>query len=242
VATVLKPDAVADLETNVQNRQPDPLLAQWQYGLGRVAVWTPGLEGAWPASWRQTQPEFWSDVLDWTLRGPTVAAYAASVVPGPAGDIIQIDTLNNSGVARELQQLDLEVRAPGGKTSHLLATQTGPGLYQVPLQVTAPGIYVVTARPVFGSDQLAVTSAVAVPYSAEYLPAPADESLLGTLAASTGGASLPATGSTATVQPRSGQSTDMAWPLLLGALILFFAAVGTGRWLAGAEPAPEWGP
>ncbi len=237
VATVLKPDASADLVTSIRNRRPDPLLAHWQYGLGRVAVWTPGLEGSWPAPWRPAQDEFWSDVLQWSLRGPSTPAYAASIVPSPAGYSIQIDTLTNTGAAQDLQQIDVDVRAPDGRTSNLLAIQTEPGLYRVPLALTAPGAYVVTARPVFGGAAAQTTTVLAVPYATEYRPAAANVALLETIAGSTGGAVLSAAGAPPSARPPAGQTENLAWPLALAALLLFFAAVGAERLATDMEPA-----
>ena len=43
VVTEFKPGAEAALLGQDKDHPPDPVLAQWQYGSGRVVAWTPGL-------------------------------------------------------------------------------------------------------------------------------------------------------------------------------------------------------
>ena len=71
----------------------DPLLAQWQHGLGRSIVWTSDSEGRWTStlnSWKSA-PAFSSALVDWTLppeetpfemRGEVKAGMATLVVEG----------------------------------------------------------------------------------------------------------------------------------------------------------------
>ena len=49
------PQPTADVILNADPR--DPLLARWQYGLGRAAVWTSDLKGQWGRDW-VAWPEF----------------------------------------------------------------------------------------------------------------------------------------------------------------------------------------
>lgn len=227
-ATVLKPEAVNDLATNVQNRKPDPLLARWQYGLGRVLVWTPGLENAWSASWRRAEPSFWTDALHWTLRGPAIPEDAPSLGIDSPPSAITIDTLRNSGVAAGLQRLTIDVHAPDGNVAHITATQTGPGLYSAAYPFTTSGVYAVAVRPLGGSG--GNTSALlAVPYNREYLPTVPNVQLLSTLSAATGGKTLHNPGGFTVPHSGGHQSSSLWWPLALLALALFVGAVGAGR-------------
>ena len=47
----------------------DPLLAQWQYGLGRVMAWTSDSQGRWSLALNRWErgAQFWAALLDWTL-------------------------------------------------------------------------------------------------------------------------------------------------------------------------------
>ena len=47
----------------------DPLLAQWQYGLGRAVAWTSDLKGQWASEWVQWDnfDAFAAQLVGWTL-------------------------------------------------------------------------------------------------------------------------------------------------------------------------------
>ncbi len=226
-ATVLKPDAVNDLETNVQGRQADPLLARGHYGLGRVLVWTPGLENTWSALWRKTEPAFWADTLRWTLRGPSVPTYAPALAGGSTPNAIAIDTLKNSGAAVNLQRLTIDVRTPTGGHARLAATQTAPGLYEAGYSFAVPGIYTATVGLLTGGTL--ASGLLAVPYSSEYLPSAPNGALLADLSARTGGASVRAPSQIVTARANAAGPVELWWPLALIALIVFLAAVVVDR-------------
>ena len=50
----------------------DPLLASWQYGLGRVAAWSADAGPTWSSEWLAWPRfgQFWSQVVRWTLAPP----------------------------------------------------------------------------------------------------------------------------------------------------------------------------
>lgn len=50
------------------NREDDPLLASWRYGLGRVVAFASQADGPWTASWleRPEYPALWGQALRWT--------------------------------------------------------------------------------------------------------------------------------------------------------------------------------
>src|SRR5204863_9891155 len=45
--STLKPTA----EQIIKSPAGDPILAQWQYGLGRSVAWTPDVKGRWATDW-----------------------------------------------------------------------------------------------------------------------------------------------------------------------------------------------
>src|SRR5581483_7697404 len=51
----------------------DPLLTEWQYGLGRVIAWTSDVSNRWSADWLnqgQSFESFWAQVVKRTVRPP----------------------------------------------------------------------------------------------------------------------------------------------------------------------------
>ncbi|HWE62181.1 MAG TPA: hypothetical protein VHB98_10770, partial [Chloroflexota bacterium] len=225
-ATVLKTQAVADLVTHVQARSADPVLAHWQYGLGRVAVWTPGSSAAWAASWLTNQSEVWNDTVRWLARGPSAATLTPRLQMAGDSPLLVVDTEQNSGVFVNLANLTGQALAPNGSTSHLTLTETGPGLYEAALPGAAPGVYGIRVQQ-SGTSSGQVRALVAVPYAREYVPSTADQALLSQLAAQTGGvvlrasAQLPASHTTRSVT----SDQDLWWALVALALLLFLVDV-----------------
>src|SRR5581483_5285278 len=67
VATTPKPTA----QPVLASAQGDPILSEWQYGLGRVVAWTSDTKGQWASQWI-TWPDFakfWTQVIKRTLPG-----------------------------------------------------------------------------------------------------------------------------------------------------------------------------
>src|SRR5207237_7997581 len=68
VATTPKPDASVALVSG----QLDPLLSEWQYGLGRVTAWTSDTTNRWSSRWLEWPDfaRFWSQVVGRSARPP----------------------------------------------------------------------------------------------------------------------------------------------------------------------------
>lgn len=74
-----KPEAEVALRVNRLERT-DPLLAVWQYGLGRVAAFTasPSIDAEQWLGWSEVG-KFWSQLVRWTARGETESDVAVDV-------------------------------------------------------------------------------------------------------------------------------------------------------------------
>ena len=116
VVTELKPGAEVALLGQDKDHPPDPVLAQWQYGGGRVAVWTPGLTPEWAGEWLDHQ-RFFQDAGRWVERGVAQPPLTPNLVPGDQRD-------HRSRAARRKGPLDraLEPR----RLAQLARRQIGP--------------------------------------------------------------------------------------------------------------------
>src|SRR5712691_7512577 len=65
VATTPKPAGQLVLISH----KDDPVLAVWQYGLGRVVAWTSDASGLWTTNWLSwaKAARFWANLVTWTL-------------------------------------------------------------------------------------------------------------------------------------------------------------------------------
>jgi Mg-chelatase subunit ChlD len=228
-ATALKPLATADVTTSaitaagIAGTRRLPLLAQWQYGLGRVAAWTPGMTAAWAGDW-PARTAMWNDTIRWLLPGVPVPALAPRLLdPFPArAPEVAVDPLAAAGVPVRASVLTGVVVPPRGPLTRIRLTASGPGFFTGMLPDAGPGVYRVT---VSAGASSAVTE-LAVGYPREYLPSPAGPALLAQVAALTGGTVLTSpAGAAAWESAHNGTHEAALWWLLV---LLALAAFGHG--------------
>jgi hypothetical protein len=235
VATTIKPDA----ELVLQSPQKDPVLAAWQYGLGRAVAWTPGAEAPWAADW-SNWPEygrFWAGLIRYTLPEPDSGPLQVRVTQ--RGDVatLSADLVGSGGEPLDLADVQVSMTMPDGSERSLALRQIGPGRYAQDVVLPAEGAYAIAARATKGSIVRTGTVGYVHGYPAEYLPAAVvgngllhGEALMRALsdASRAGGATIsPLAGN------RDGSSGFALWPWLLGlATILWPLEVAVRRgWL-----------
>jgi Ca-activated chloride channel family protein len=228
VVTTLKPGALAALLGQDKDHPPDPVLAQWQYGSGRVAAWTPGLEPGWAGEWL-AQPRLFEDAARWVERGVAPPPLTPDLVPGDQREL-EVAPLTSAGRPIALEALDGTLTSAKGKTTTLRFEESASGRWTAPLPELAAGAYeyALTSR---GAGSL--TGTLAIPYPAEYRLGRIDTTPLGPLAAAAGGTTLAASDPGAI----EGSSHRLWW--LFAALALAAFLVGVVLRLVGGRPAGE---
>jgi uncharacterized membrane protein len=236
VGTLAKSTATIALVT----KRNEPLLAHWQYGLGRVAAWTSDAKGRWATNWLGWQefPRFWSQVVRW------------SVAENEAGGL-QVQTKmvgNRIYVTADALSLDsqylngLEVKAKvvasnlSGNQEEVTLVQTAPGHYEGYFTPKGAGSYIVNVQ---GAGQAQVSGATGnanqdvnlkqtvgavAAYSPEYKQLGNNLDLLKEIATLTGGRTLnlnqPELAFTNDLSRTTRQQELWMWLLLL-AILLF---------------------
>ena len=203
----------------------DPLLATWQYGLGRSAAWTSDLKAQWAAEWLTWEefPRFAAQLVTWLLPAPRVEGLETQASLQNGELVVAMTATGKDGLPLNFLEGQVNLIDPELNSLTLPLEQTGPGEYQVRQPVEQPGVYLLRVGVNQGDQSLGqVTRGVVVPYSPEYLTSGADRGLLEELARRTGGGEL--------LEPLSAfvhnlPAADLAreiWrPLLLLAAILF---------------------
>jgi hypothetical protein len=215
VLTRLRDGASAPLTTRV-NAATAPVLAQWQVGLGRVAVWTPGA-GAFAGAWPSQRPQLFTSAARWAERGVPTPPLTPALDAGDRGRVV-VDPQATAGVADPLADLRGTLRRPDGTTTALDFTAVAPSRFAASLGSAATaGVY--GAGVSDGTDQ--AQALLAVPYPAELAPRPADASVLGALAHAAGGDLLDPDDPAAALRPDDGFAL---WRVLVGAALLAFLA------------------
>jgi Mg-chelatase subunit ChlD/uncharacterized membrane protein len=190
VATTAKAQSTVLLAS----RELDPVLSEWQYGLGRVMAWTSDAKNTWAANWLEW-PEFgrfWAQLVQRTDRPPEDPNRQISV--NVQGNQAQITLDAQSGTdPSDRQYLNflptqaIVVDPTGGQTT-LPLPQVAPGRYQATIPVQSDGVYTLTATQTDANGDAAVqASGFVVPYSPEYALTNTDQTLMESLARRTGG-------------------------------------------------------
>jgi hypothetical protein len=119
---------------------------------------------------------------------------------------------------------------PDGKSFPIRLPQVGPGRYEIHVQAATPGAYRLSlAQPRALGARAQREGGFAVPYSAEYSPAPGGAALLSDIASVTSGTVLAAPGEATDAGGKAGTVTRYhewwGW-FAVGALVLFLLDLG----------------
>jgi Mg-chelatase subunit ChlD len=181
-----KPDAQVVLTSD----RDDPVLAKWQYGLGRVVAWTADNGTDFAAAWSgwERYDEFWASMVRWALPDPENRPIQVSVARDGPEAVVTVERVGEAGGAEGPARTTATITSPsGGVVADRPLAQTGPGEYQLRVGAPEPGAYKVELRQQRGGDTLTELAGFAVPPSPELQPAPEAPALLRALAARTGG-------------------------------------------------------
>lgn len=171
----------------------DPVLAQWQVGLGKTVAFTSGMWSRWGTAWAQWGKfsKFWSQVVRWASRQAESAALDVSTsVHGGRGKI-RVEALDKNADVIDFMQVEGLLLPPGQEAVPIRLTQTGPGRYEGEFDARRRGNYVLNLRYRMGRGDTAqagtLRTGVSVAYSPEYRSLEPDLALLEALRIRTGG-------------------------------------------------------
>lgn len=218
VATRPKDQATTVLKSD----RGDPLLAQWQYGLGRVVAWTSDTEGMWSSSW-VGQPQFdrvWDQSVRWSMAPPVNRSLQVSTLVDGDTATISVNSVDQNGLFINLADTKAQITGPDGYKSMAHLQQTAAGRYEVTVPATAPGLYRVDLSQTRQGQTIPVleTSGFAVSSSPEFRRLGSNDALLKELAAMTGGRAIR---DPAEAFSRDGMPSSTDWQPLWGYLLSF---------------------
>lgn len=240
VATTPKPSAQMVLVSH----RDDPVLAVWQYGLGRVAAWTSDALGLWTANWLSwsESARWWANLVTWTLPAPDSALNINGKIVGGVGQLtVDLPPAASAGASRQSGQQQVQVRIVTPELSQETVTlqPTAPGRWQgnfPALQVGAYLLQVTWRASANGGNgavsQLTAATGLVVPYSPEFRNLGTDMHFL-ELLAQTGNGSLLATNNYAAAFAQNllpvSAATSIAFLLLALAALLLPIDIATRR-------------
>jgi hypothetical protein len=224
-----------------------PVLAQWQYGLGRAVAWTSDVQSHWARDWVSWPefPRFAAQLIGWVLPSVGGSGLRAELATQGRQTEIAVTALDAAGQPRAGLDMRALLVYPDGAQREIPLAAEAPGVYRGSLASPPPGSYTIQIVGAQAGQVVAQDSAaLVVPYSAEYRIGQGNPALLDQLARSTGGAALAQPADAfARVDQHVGAAQEIALPLLLLALILLPIDIAARRLLlirrlrADARPA-----
>jgi hypothetical protein len=139
VCTTPKPRA----EIPIVSDKGDPILAHWQYGLGRAVAFTSDAKARWARdwlSWGQFR-QFWTQIAQWALRRVENADFTTDVTVDKGEALISVEAVDEKGEYRNFLNLQTVVVSPKGEIVTLRLEQTGPGHYEAKFPTKDVGSY-----------------------------------------------------------------------------------------------------
>lgn len=229
----------ARAEVPLLSDKGDPVLAHWQYGLGRAVAFTSDAKAKWAQDWMgwPKYRQFWSQVAQWALRRIDTADFNTEVSVENGEGVLSVEALDTQGNYRNFLNLQGVVVSPKGQKQTVRLKQTGPGRYEARFPTREVGAYLINLVET-QNGEVRATQAVgaSVNYSPEFAVTEPNLSLLRHVAETGAGKLLPPLG-----QPLGGenpflhdrvrtfQPRDLWEWLLKFAILLFVADVGVRR-------------
>ncbi len=224
----------------------DPILAQWQYGLGRVVAYTSDAATRWNSAWVawDSYDAFWAQHIRWAMR-PSGSA-TVNVITETDGDETRVivDAVDAAGERLNFANFTGRIVKPDGGVLELPLRQAGAGRYEGRFESSGAGAYVIglqyratvsgangePARVERGNAQAAVTR----PFADEHRALRDNAPLLAQVAEITGGRVLPMDPAQAELFNRADLTkpvaTQLIWlALALATIGLFLADVAVRR-------------
>jgi uncharacterized membrane protein len=250
VATSQKPRA----ETPIVTDKGDPLLAHWQYGLGRAVAFTSDAKPRWGKIWMSWEKyrQFWSQIGQWSLRRIENADFTTEVTVDKGEGVINVEAVDEQGNYKNFLDLQTIVVSPKGETQTNHLEQTGPGHYEARFATKEIGLYMLNLMD-FKDGKLrgSQTVGATVNYSPEFSASEPNHNLLRRIAETAGGKVL--VPNDLSVNPflhdrqKTFQPRDLWEWLLKFAVILFTLDVGVRRiqidqdeWLRATRTLRRW--
>ncbi len=236
VGTSIKPRADQVLVSD----EEDPILAAWQYGLGRTVAWTSDAMGMWTEEWLAdgSGAEILRNAVGWMMKSPMSSdiSLTAQTVDGNA----QLEL--TMPVRTDVKEINATIVDSKNESHTVAFSSAAPGTWRGLLDTDMQGAYVasLTFTLTDGSQENESTGFV-IGYPDEYdmTKRVNGTALLQQLAEAGGGRVLQSGSDVFSSQPAAADTTfALRTPLLIVAMILFLLDIAFyrfSRWFAFLE-------
>ncbi|UDK95616.1 VWA domain-containing protein [Lysinibacillus sphaericus] len=203
-----------------ESEKEDPVLAQWQYGLGKTFAFTSDSTGKWAGDWARWQEwgTFWQTIISQMLPSYNDVAYdvrldtdGSFIITDPTNEAAFLDIV---AVDEAGEELDIQLETLSASQVRAVV-QAKPGLIFFRIADEEQAIY---------------QAGLSVPYSAEYELRPVNETIVEQLTKQTGGSVLKEPQEVFREFTNKGaERQNIATWLLLAGMLLFFLDITIRR-------------
>ncbi len=189
VVTSPKPMALVPLVRATKDGS-DPVLAHWQYELGKTVAFTSGFWPRWGAHWVAwpNYAKLWAQIVRWTMRQEAPANFEVyTKIEGEKGRVV-VEALDKDASYLNFLDLPGAMIRPDQTVAPLRFSQTGPGHYEATFEVDQTGQYIANVNVLEGEENLgAIHTGASVPFSPEFRELSTNEAVLRQVQERTGG-------------------------------------------------------
>ncbi|MFC4319855.1 VWA domain-containing protein [Litchfieldia salsa] len=209
------------------SEKEDPVLAEWQYGMGKTIAFTSDLSGKWSGDWARWEkwPAFVNHLVTRTLPQYETEPYKISMDKKDGNTIVSLESVSGNSLP-----VETAVVSEDGERIPTNTKLVAPGKYELSIPGTS-GMHFLNVKQ---TDQTGAVhiyqTGFTVPYSEEYLLKGANQELLKELVDVTGGKELLDAKESfrETVEKNYLKQPISQWLLLL-AFLLFFVEITIRR-------------
>jgi uncharacterized membrane protein/uncharacterized protein YegL len=182
VATKAKPTSELLLATPGDR----PLLARWQYALGKSAVFASDVKDRWAVDWLQWKgySKFWAQLVRETMRRQDNDEFDLQIQRDGDEALVSINAIEKDGRFKNTLQPQLRMLNPAQVASNINVPQVGPGSYETRVSLPDDGTYVFRTA---GVNTGGPSRTLAYSYPEEYHFYPPDLDRLRSISSQTGG-------------------------------------------------------
>lgn len=177
----------------ILNSPHGPILAAWQYGLGRSVAFTSDLGGRWGNEWVNWEHygQFVGQMVKWAQRKDSAQRYDAQITRSGDLGMFTVDVLDAENQFVNHLALNINMVAPSQTNQTLALKQIAPGRYAAAFPAEEIGAYYFSLFGTQADDANRPDAfGFAIPYTDEFLHTRVNLPLLEDLANATGGKML----------------------------------------------------
>jgi Ca-activated chloride channel family protein len=152
----------------------DPVLASWQYGLGKTVAFTSDASGRWARNWLSWSgfSSFWNQAISYVSSPIVSSNIELDILSGNGSNMISVIVRDEAGKTMNSFEMAANIVSQDGQAREVLFEQTGPGKYQANIDALEPGSYTISlsGTNLESEESILETFGWSQSYSPEYIP------------------------------------------------------------------------